>query len=45
MSNDKKNSDEKINLILIRKIGKVNINYKFNLKKIESFFLNYFNFI
>ena len=45
MSNDKKNSDEKINLILIKKVGKVNIHHKFNLKKIESFFLNYFNTI
>ena len=45
MSNDKKNSDEKINLILIKKVGKVNIHHKFNLKKIESFFLNYFNVI
>ena len=45
MSNDKKNSDEKINLILIKKVGKVNIHHKFNLKKIESFFFNYFNVI
>ena len=45
MSNDKKNSDEKINLILIKKVGKVNIHHKFNLKKIEGFFLNYFNVI
>ena len=45
MSNDKKNSDEKINLILIKKVGKVNIHHKFNLKKIESFFSNYFNVI
>ena len=45
MSNDKKNSDEKINLILIKKVGEVNINHKFNLKKIERFFLNYFNVI
>ena len=45
MSIDKKNSDDKINLILINKIGKVNFNNKFKLKKIESFLLNYFNII
>ena len=45
MSVDKKNSDEKINLILIKKIGEVNFNYKFNSKKIISFFNNYFNTI
>ena len=36
MSTDKKNSDNNINLILIKKIGKVNYNYKFNVKKIEK---------
>ena len=36
MSVDKKNSDNKINLILINKIGKVNFNNKFKLEKIES---------
>ena len=45
MSNDKKNSDERINLNLIKKVGKVNIHHKFSLKKIESFFSNYFNVI
>ena len=45
MSNDKKNSDEKINLILIKKIGKINIQKKYNLKKIETFLSNYFNII
>ncbi len=45
MSTDKKNSNDKINLILIPKIGKVNYNYKFNLKRIEKFFSNYFNII
>ena len=45
MSVDKKNSDNKINLILINKIGKVNFNNKFKLEKIESFLFNYFNII
>ncbi len=45
MSTDKKNSDNNINLILIKKIGKVNFNYKFNVKKIEKFLLDYFNII
>ena len=45
MSNDKKNSDDKINLILLKKIGLANFKNKFNLKKIENFFLNYFNII
>ena len=45
MSNDKKNSDEKINLILIKKIGNINIQKKYNLKKIETFLSNYFNII
>ena len=45
MSVDKKNSDDKVNLILINRIGKVNFNNKFKLKKIESFLFNYFNII
>ena len=39
MSNDKKNSDEKINLILIKKIGNINIQKKYNLKKSKLFYL------
>ncbi len=45
MSNDKKNSDEKVNLILLKKIGVTNFKNKFNLKKIENFLFNYFNII
>ena len=45
MSNDKKNSDEKVNLVLLKKIGVANLKYKFNLKKIEKFFVSYFNII
>ena len=45
MSSDKKNFDDKINLILIKKIGKVDFIYKFNSNKIEKFFNNYFNII
>ena len=45
MSSDKKNFDDKINLILIKKIGKVDFNYKFNSNNIERFFDNYFNII
>ena len=45
MSNDKKNLDHRINLILIKKIGNVNFKYKFSLKKIEKFFQNYFRII
>ena len=45
MSNDKKNSDDKINLILLKKIGSANFKNKFNLNKIENFLLNYFNTI
>ena len=45
MATDKKNSDDKVNLITIKKIGDVNFNYKFSLKKIEKFFLNYFRTI
>ena len=45
MSSDKKNFNDKINLILIKKIGKVDFNYKFNSNNIERFFDNYFNII
>ena len=45
MSTDKKNSDNRINLILIKRIGKVDYHYKFNYKKIELFLYNYFNTI
>tara|TARA_B100000427_G_C15487126_1_gene585835 strand:+ start:404 stop:1510 length:1107 start_codon:yes stop_codon:yes gene_type:complete len=37
MLSDKKNNSSKINLILIKKIGKVVIDYKFNQSKIEKF--------
>ena len=45
MKIDKKNSDDKINLILIKKIGNVNFNKKFTIEKIQKFFLSYFNTI
>ena len=45
MATDKKNSDDKVNLITIKKIGDVNFYNKFSLKKIEKFFLNYFKTI
>ena len=45
MKTDKKNSDRKVNLILIRRIGTVNFNQKFSSQKIEKFFTNYFNMI
>ena len=34
---DKKNSDKKINLVLLKKIGKPIYNLKFNYKKLHSF--------
>ena len=37
MMNDKKNNSEKINLILIKKIGKPIINEVFNKNKLKSF--------
>ena len=40
MKSDKKNSSSKINLILIKKIGKIIINLKFNEFKIKKFFHN-----
>ena len=45
MKTDKKNSDRKINLILIKKIGNVNFNNKFTSEKIKKFFIGYFNTI
>ncbi len=45
MTTDKKNFDDKINLVLIKKIGKVDFNYKLSLKKIKNFFHNYFRTI
>ena len=38
MKSDKKNNSSKINLILIKKIGKVILGLTFNIKKIEQFF-------
>ena len=40
MNKDKKNNSEKINLILLKKIGSPIINLKFNQKKISSFIQN-----
>jgi len=37
MLSDKKNNSSKINLILIKKIGKVVIDFKFNQYKIKKF--------
>tara|TARA_Y100000590_G_scaffold40255_1_gene42983 strand:+ start:1 stop:1107 length:1107 start_codon:yes stop_codon:yes gene_type:complete len=37
MKSDKKNNTSKINLILIKKIGKVLLNLTFDIKKIENF--------
>ena len=45
MATDKKNFDDKVNLVLIKKIGNVSFNYKFSQKKIKEFFLNYFRTI
>ena len=39
MQNDKKNNSEKINLVLLRKIGSVDLKKRFNHKKIH-FFIN-----
>ena len=40
MKKDKKNSDKKINLILLRKIGKAVYNLNYNYKKLYSFMKN-----
>ena len=37
MKLDKKNNSQKINLILLKKIGKVEINLNFKIDKIYSF--------
>ena len=37
MSNDKKNNTNKINLILLKKIGQPVINQKFDKKKLKIF--------
>ena len=37
MKLDKKNNSQKINLILLKKIGKVKINLNFKIDKIYSF--------
>ena len=38
MKNDKKNRSSKINLILLKRIGKPIVNYNFNSNTIISFF-------
>ena len=38
MKKDKKNTDKKINLVLLRKIGKAVYNYQFNQNIISKFF-------
>ena len=40
MRSDKKNNSSKINLILIKKIGKVIIGLRFNELKIKKFLFN-----
>ena len=37
MKKDKKNSDNKINLVLLNKIGKANYNYQFKIPTIYKF--------
>ena len=37
MRNDKKNTSETVNLILLKKIGSMDLNKKFSDKKIKSF--------
>ena len=41
MKNDKKNTSNNINLILLKYIGKVNYKNKFNTSKLKQFFLNF----
>ncbi len=43
MKNDKKNSDSKINLILLNKIGKASIKNSYDSKKIKKFLLENLN--
>ena len=38
MQKDKKNNSEKINLILLKKIGVVDLKMKFSNKQIKTFF-------
>ena len=40
MSKDKKNNSEKINLVLLKKIGKPIFNLRFDKKKLHSFIKN-----
>ena len=40
MTNDKKNNSNKINLILLKDIGKPTINKTFSPKEIKKFFLS-----
>ena len=40
MINDKKNNSDKINLILLKDIGKPIINRKFTVAEIKTFFQN-----
>ena len=37
MQNDKKNNSERINLVLLKKIGSMDLNKRFSDKKIQSF--------
>ena len=37
MRNDKKNNSDKINLVLLRKIGSIDLKKKFNQQKIKFF--------
>ena len=43
MINDKKNNDNRINLILLKKIGKTSVpgQYKLKTKEIKKFFINF----
>ncbi len=41
MINDKKNTDNNINLILLKKIGQGKFNYRFSRSKLENFFINH----
>ena len=40
MKSDKKNNSSKINLILIKKIGKVILNLKYSQSKIKKFLID-----
>ena len=43
MKLDKKNTSKKINLILLRDIGKPVINMNFDIDNIKKFFLKYYS--